>query len=101
MKISKEKLYREQATLLINKICYARDYLKNHKPSLGYYGEFLILKALQNILPNQFKISQGFIVDSEDNWISNQCDIIIYNKDCPNIKTFGDIKLIEAKFVFL
>lgn len=98
--ISNEIIYREAASNLIDKINVARTYLNVHKPSLGTYGEILLMNTLSNLLPDDYEISQGFVVDcTSDKWISNQCDIIIHRKDCGVVRIFGYTKLIDVKYV--
>lgn len=98
--VSNEIIYRAAASNLIDKINVARTYLNVHKPSLGTYGEFLLMNTLSNLLPDDYEISQGFVVDcTSDKWISNQCDIIIHRKDCGVVRIFGYTKLIDVKYV--
>lgn len=98
--ISKEIRYRRAASNLIEQIYEAKSYLKVHKPSLGTYGEFLLMNTLANILPDDYEVAQGFVVDyADDKWISNQCDIIIHRKDCGVVRIFGFTKLIDVKYV--
>ena len=58
------------------------------------------MNTLSNLLPDDYEISQGFVVDcTSDKWISNQCDIIIHRKDCGVVRIFGYTKLIDVKYV--
>lgn len=98
--ISNEIRYRKAASNLIEQINEARSYLKVHKPSLGAYGEFLLMNTLAYILPDDHEVSQGFVVDhAGGKWISNQCDIIIHRKDYGVVRIFGYTKLIDVKYV--
>lgn len=98
--ISNEIRYRKAASNLIEQINEARSYLKVHKPSLGSFGEFLLMNTLSNLLPDDYEVSQGFVVDyTSDKWISNQCDIIIHRKYCGIVRIFGNTKLIDVKYV--
>lgn len=98
--ISNERRYRKAASNLIEQINEARSYLKVHKPSLGSFGEFLLMNTLSHLLPNDYEVSQGFVVDyTNDKWISNQCDIIIHRKYCGIVRIFGYTKLIDVKYV--
>lgn len=98
--ISNEIRYRKAASNLIEQIREARSYLKVHKPSLGAYGEFLLIDTLSCLLPDDYEVSQGFVIDfTRDKWISNQCDIIIHRKDCGVVRIFGYTKLIDVKYV--
>lgn len=98
--ISNERRYRKAASNLIEQINEARSYLKVHKPSLGSFGEFLLMNTLSHLLPDDYEVSQGFVVDyTSDKWISNQCDIIIHRKYCGIVRIFGYTKLIDVKYV--
>lgn len=100
MNTSKENQYRKYALNLVQKIKEARYYLNIHKPSLGAYGEFLLMETLSLILPDNLKVSQGFVVDyTGEKWESPQCDIIIHHKDWGIVQTFGNVKLIDVKSV--
>lgn len=50
-----------------------------HPGEYGSYREDLLKKFLRLYIPENFGISSGFIITSE-NEISNQCDLIIYDK---------------------
>jgi len=51
-----------------------------HSGEYGLYREKLIREFLKNITPGQYKIGEGFIVNSKSsNSVSTQCDIIIYD----------------------
>lgn len=98
--ISNEIKYRKAASNLIEQIVEVRSFLNVHKPSLGAYGEFLLMNTLSHLLPDDYEASQGFVVDyTGDKWISNQCDIIIHRKDCGVVRIFGYTKLIDVKYV--
>lgn len=46
----------------------------------GMYREYLVKKVLEKIVPSKYCITDGFIIDSDNN-ISKQMDIIIYDKN--------------------
>lgn len=60
------------------RIKQAKDFIKNHNPSLGALNEEILRKFLKDHLPKWVDVAHGFILSKEGN-ISNQCDIIIYN----------------------
>lgn len=50
-----------------------------HNLEDGKYREYLVTKILSKIIPSKYSITNGFIIDS-DNKISQEMDIIIYDK---------------------
>lgn len=60
------------------RIKQAKEFIKNHNPSLGAINEEILRKFLKEHLPKWVEVSQGFIL-SKDGTLSTQCDIIIYN----------------------
>lgn len=113
--------YRSKAECLLTQINDGRDFLSHHKPSLGFWGEHLLRGFLRENLPNDVKVTQGFVTLDEDfdsirqklyylihkkednvervfsNSISPQCDIILYRNNV--VKTFGEIDIVNAKDV--
>ncbi len=51
-----------------------------HPDEIGKTKEINIKKQIEALLPNGVAIGRGFVFDSKGN-ISNQCDLIIYEKD--------------------
>ena len=94
--------YRLKAECLLTQINDGREFLSHHKPSLGFWGEHLLRGFLRENLPNDVKVTQGFVTLDEDfdsirqklfylihkkednvervfsDPISPQCDIILY-----------------------
>lgn len=94
--------YRSKAECLLTQINDGREFLSHHKPSLGFWGEHLLRGFLRENLPNDVKVTQGFVTLDEDfdsirqklyflinkkeddveyvfsDSISPQCDIILY-----------------------
>ena len=113
--------YRSKAECLLTQINDGRDFLSHHKPSLGFWGEHLLRGFLRENLPNDVKVTQGFVTLDEDfdsirqklyylihkkednvervfsNSISPQCDIILYRNNV--VKSFGEIDIVNAKDV--
>ena len=108
--------YRSKAECLLTQINDGREFLSHHKPSLGFWGEHLLRGFLRENLPNDVKITQGFITLDEDfdsirqklyylihkkednvESISPQCDIILYRDKV--VKSFGEIDIVNAKDV--
>jgi len=62
------------------RIKQAKEFIKNHNPSLGAINEEILRKFLKDHLPKWVEVAQGFIL-SKDGTLSTQCDIIIYNSN--------------------
>lgn len=113
--------YRSKAECLLTQINDGREFLSHHKPSLGFWGEHLLRGFLRENLPNDVKVTQGFVTLDEDfdsirqklyylihkkednveyvfsDSISPQCDIILYRNKV--VKSFGEIDVVNAKDV--
>ena len=114
-------IFRLKAVSLLRQIEEAKEFLSHHKPSLGFWGEHLLRGFLRENLPNDVKVTQGFVTLDEDfdsirqklyylihkkednvervfsNSISPQCDIILYRNNV--VKSFGEIDIVNAKDV--
>ncbi len=81
----------------------ARKLFTKHKPSIGYVGELLLRQVLRNLLPKEYGICQGFILNKNiknEDKLSTQCDIIIFRKEKGSIAySIGDLKVINASYV--
>lgn len=113
--------YRSKAECLLTQINDGRNFLSHHKPSLGFWGEYLLRGFLRENLPHDIKVTQGFITLDEDfdairkkiyyflnkkedgieyvspASISPQCDIILYRNKV--VKSFGEVDIVNAKDV--
>ncbi len=113
--------YRSKAECLLTQINEGREFLSHHKPSLGFWGEHLLRGFLRENLPNDVKVTQGFVTLDEDfdsirqklyymihqkednvgrvfsDPTSPQCDIILYRNNV--VKSFGEIDIVNAKDV--
>lgn len=113
--------YRSKAECLLTQINDGREFLSHHKPSLVFWGEHLLRGFLRENLPNDVKVTQGFVTLDEDfdsirqklyflinkkeddveyvfsDSISPQCDIILYRNKV--VKSFGEIDIVNAKDV--
>lgn len=113
--------YRSKAECLLTQINDGREFFSHHKPSLGFWGEHLLRGFLRENLPNDIKVTQGFVTLDEDfdsirqklyflknrkeddveyvfsDSISPQCDIILYRNNV--VKSFGEIDVVNAKDV--
>ena len=114
-------IFRLKAVSLLRQIEEAKEFLSHHKPSLGFWGEHLLRGFLRENLPNDVKVTQGFVTLDEDfdsirqklyylihkkednveyvfsDSISPQCDIILYRNNV--VKSFGEIDIVNAKDV--
>lgn len=101
--MTQEDRYRQQARILIKKMIEARKLFAKHKPSIGYVGELLSRQVLRNLLPKEYGICQGFILNKNiknEDKLSTQCDIIIFRKGNGSIAySIGDLKVIKASYV--
>jgi hypothetical protein len=74
-----KKLFMNSYEILKTSICIAKDAHKTHAPSQGELIEKKWLGILMNYLPERYRVSNGFVIDSESK-ISKQIDILIYDK---------------------
>lgn len=90
--------YQDKATELQNHLSFAREFFIRHKPSYGFYGEYILRKFMEETIPPDFGVCQGFV--SHNDKLSSQCDIIVYARcDCNHGYSFGDIQIVPAKTV--
>lgn len=98
--MTREDKYRCQAKILLDKRNEAKSLFSKHLPSIGYVGEQLLRQALKRLLPNDYALCQGFIIDptlKDEDKLSNQCDIIIYRKgNGAVVYSVGDLQVINA-----
>ena len=101
--MTREEKYRQQAKIFLRRISRARGLFNKHKPSIGYVGEESLRRALKRILPYDYDVCQGFVINKclkSDEALSKQCDIIIYRKNKGAVEySYGDIKIINANSV--
>ncbi|MBQ6729091.1 MAG: hypothetical protein IJQ83_03055 [Bacteroidales bacterium] len=96
-----EDIYRRMAVSFIKEMGKTRTLFKGHLPSIGYVGEQLLRQALKRVLPNDFDICQGFVLNETDKGdkMSKQCDIIIYHKgNKAVVYSVGELKVINASY---
>lgn len=99
--MTKEDIYRKKAKYLLGKVCKAKSLFAKHKPSIGYVGEQVLRQAIRKLIPNDFDVCQGFILNNSianKDILSNQCDIIIFHKEKEAIAySIGDLKVINSR----
>lgn len=93
-----EDYCRSEAFGLVSSIDEARKWLNIHKPSLGAYGEFLLLEIIKDGLPADFFVCQGFVTNTNGD-ISQQMDLIICRRKDSIIKSFGNTKIVRCDSV--
>lgn len=93
-----EEKFRQQAKVFLRRMTEAKLFFDNHKPSIGFVGEYLLRKSLYSLIPQSYGICQGFVTYRGE--ISRQCDIIIYRKGKKSIyKTYGELKIVNTESV--
>ena len=96
--MTQEDKYRQQAKVFLRRINEARRFFDNHKPSIGFVGEYLLRKSLHTLMNQPYGICQGFVICNGE--ISRQCDVIIYTKGKDSIhKSYGELKIVNAESV--
>lgn len=96
--ITQEEKYRRQAKIFLGMIKEARAFFGNHKPSIGFVGEYILRNSLKVLMPHSYGICQGFVTYNGE--LSRQCDIIIYTKGKDSIhKSYGELKIVNAESV--
>ncbi len=69
--------YRLRAEELHNKLMQIRQFKIKHNLSFGVFAEDLLRNFIRESLPSKYKVTQGFVANNNE--ISPQCDVIIYN----------------------
>ena len=96
--MTQEEKYRKQAKVFLRRLNEAKQFFFNHKPSIGYVGEYLLRQSLLFLIPQSYGVCQGFVIYKKE--ISRQCDIIIYRKGENAIhKSYGELKIVNAESV--
>ena len=98
--MTQEDRYRRQAKILLDRRNEAKSLFSMHKPSIGYVGEHILRQSLKGVLPSDFSVCQGFVINtnsSDENMLSKQCDIVIYRKANEAVMySVGELKVINA-----
>ncbi len=69
--------YRLRAEELHNKLMQIQQFKIKHNLSFGVFAEDLLRDFIRESLPSKYKVTQGFVANNNE--ISPQCDVIIYN----------------------
>jgi len=78
-----QSIYRNKAESLLRTL--ESSDLTKHNPTTGKLRENAIIESLNDIIPQEFELSSGFVVDSRGT-ISPQMDILVYQRgDLPSI----------------
>lgn len=92
------EFYRQKARVLLMQLKEAHNMITRHNLSRGIIGEEILRNFLSSILPQNIKVSQGFVENHEK--VSRQCDIIIYDRNYPKpIYSFGQTEIVPAQAV--
>lgn len=96
--MTQEEKYRKLAKVFLRRIKEARQFFGNHKPSIGFAGEYILRNSLHTLVSQSYGICQGFVTYNGE--ISRQCDVIIYTKAKASIhKSYGELKIVNAESV--
>lgn len=70
-----------------------------HPGEYGEYREKAVIELLESFIPQNLKISEGFIISSNGN-VSTQCDIVIYDPySCPKLTDSAHQKFFPVESV--
>ncbi len=70
----------------------------NHWGEDGHYKEVILINYLRKILPESVGVGTGF-VKNNDGLLTNQIDIIIYNRNYPKLFSEGDFVILMPESV--
>jgi len=70
-----------------------------HPQEFGAYRERVLSEIIKTVIPQNFDISDGFIITSK-NKVSTQCDIILYDKNNTPIINDGVLRFFPIESVF-
>lgn len=97
-RIQHNEFYRLRAKELSLALAQMRTLIKKHNLSRGLIGECILRDFLRKVLPDYTKVSQGFV--EYNGMLSNQCDIIIYNRLYYSpLYSFGEIEIVPSQAV--
>lgn len=77
-----ESYFRSKAAALLAEFKHIRSLIpdKHHSLTVGEYYESCITRFIKDtVLPSEYMIGRGFMVDIKENLISKQCGILIYD----------------------
>ena len=76
-----ENYYNSKGKLLLTE--FEMSNIIHHRGSKGTSREYILIKYLQDLLPFRFGVGKGEI-RSHNGEVSEECDLIIYDKLCGN-----------------
>ncbi len=92
-------MYFHKVEEFLNRWKQTQAIIKNHNLSVGLICEEILREFLRQFLPDRIGLTPGFI--ENDRSLSNQCDIIIYDKlNFAPLYSFGGISIIPSESVF-
>lgn len=77
-----------------------RSFVTEHNLTSGTANEMILRNFLAEFSTGKFAVGQGFVCHPaipnqlSKNFVSKQCDIIVYNRDYPLVHTEGDVKVV-------
>ena len=72
----------------------------DHGGTLGDETELAWLDFLARVLPNRYRVANGFVVDA-DGWRSDQTDVIVFDRQySPPLFMAGNVQYIPAEAVY-
>lgn len=75
----KEKILKNVFDNLEKSLCNEMAIRIGHNLEDGKYREYLMKRVLEKIIPSKYEITNGFVIDSDNNQ-SDEMDVIIYDK---------------------
>jgi len=102
IKIPNYKLYIRQKIEILNKeVRLIKPLVTAHPPTIGAFYETILKKFFQDFVPNKYKIGTGFIMDIENNNMSRQVDILVFQgDDFPPIYQHENVVIVESSTVY-
>lgn len=89
-----------KANILKQELKLIKYLIKKHNQTIGEFYETILKKFLNEFIPKKFKVGTGFIIDIENNQLSRQVDIIIYEDGkFPPIYQHNDFVIVECNTV--
>jgi len=76
-----KKYVRQKIEILKQKTNLIRPLVTAHPSTVGVFYEMILKKFVRDFLPNRYKVGTGFVMDIENNSLSRQIDILIYEDD--------------------
>jgi hypothetical protein len=82
-----------------------RSFIPEHNLTSGTANEMILRNFLSEFSMGKYAVGQGFISDptipsqATGHTVSKQCDIIVYDRDCPLVHSEGEVKVVWPRSV--